>query len=212
MAVEVARFGDMVCTGTLQIKEGGISVQTRSTILRQDANVVFPIPWDSLRVWDAYGTNLPATAATDDLALVGGTFATAPPMVQAGDCKAAGTTTRYARFQVILPECYQATETVSIVATAGMKTTVADTSCVVDFEVYRVEKIGGTISSDLCTTSATTINSTTFAAKTFAVTSSALAAGDILDVRMTITCVDAATATAVTPAVAGLDLVCDIQG
>ena len=92
-------------TETLTIKEDGISSQTRASILKQDANAIFPVGLESLRVWNAYQTNLPGTAATDDLALIGGTFGTAPPTISAGDLKAAGATTRYARFQMQLPEC-----------------------------------------------------------------------------------------------------------
>lgn len=197
-------------TGTLTVPSGSISSQPRSFIA-QTANAVFPIPLADLRVWDAFGTNLPATAASDDLAVVGGTFGTAPPLIQAGDVKALGATTRYARVQVIVPECYDAAETLSIVLTAGMVTTVADVSCVVDVECYRADKIGG-ISADLCATSSQSINSLTFAAKTFTITATTLAAGDVLDVRLTITSNDAATATAVKPTIAGFDLVCDIRG
>jgi hypothetical protein len=205
-----SRFDDVHVTGTIVCTESAISPQLRSSVLKQTDNAVFPIPWANLRVWDAYGTNLPATAATDDLGLIGGTFATAPPMVQSGDCKAASTT-RYARTQVIVPECYVAQETLSIVISAGMKTTVSDTSCTVDVECYRTDKISG-ISADLCATAAQSINSLTFASKTFAITSSTISAGDVLDVRITIACVDGATATAVTPTIAGLDLACDIKG
>lgn len=206
-----SRFDDVTITGTLKCNEDAISPQTRASILKQTPLAIFPIPLTDLRVWDAFQTNLPGTAATDDLALIGGTFGTAPPMIQAGDLKAAGATTRYARTQVIVPECYDAAETLSLVLSAGMKTTVADASCVVDIECYRVDKISG-ISADLCATASQSINSLTFANKTFVITASTLSAGDVLDVRITITCTDAATATAVTPTIAGLDLVCDIRG
>lgn len=206
-----SRLDDVVLTGTLKCGSGALSPQDRLTGLTQDANARFPVPWDSLRVWDAYGTNLPATAAADDLALVGGTFGAAPPMIQAGDCKAAGAVTRYARFQAIVPECYEAGETLSLILSAGMKTTVADTSCTVDAEVYHCDKAGA-IGSDICATAAQSINSLVFSDKTFVITSVGIVAGDILDVRIKIACTDAATATAVTPTIAGLDLAADIKG
>lgn len=205
-----SRFDDITVTGTIKCGETAVSPQTRASILKQTPLAIFPIPLTDLRVWDAFQTNLPGTAATDDLALIGGTFGTAPQMIQAGDCKALGATTRYARVQVIVPECYDAAETLSLVLSAGMKTTVADASCVVDIECYRLDKISG-ISADLCATAAQSINSLTFASKTFSITAATLGAGDVLDVRITITCTDAATATAVTPTIAGLDLVCDIK-
>lgn len=201
----------LTVTSQIVVPESGVSAQTRTTILKQDPNKRFPIPLSSLRVWDAYGTNLPATAATDDLGLVGGTFGTAPPMIQAGDVKALGATTRYARFQVIVPECYDAAETFTLILSAGMKTTVADTTCTVDVEAFRIDKISG-ISADLVTTAATTINSLVFADKTFVITAASLAAGDVLDVRIAIASNDVATVGAVIPTIAGLDLVCDVKG
>lgn len=204
-------FDDIRVTGTLSIKDTGVSQQTRASILKQDANAIFPVPLTSLRVWDAYATNLPGTAATDDLALIGGTFGTAPPTISAGDLKAAGATTRYARFQAQLPECYDAGQTVTLAISAGMVTTISDTSCTLDAEVYKIDKITG-IGSDLCATAATSINSLTFATKEFTITPAGLVAGDVFDVRIAIACNDAATATAVTPTIASIDLLCDIKG
>ena len=206
-----SQFDDVRISGTLAIKETGVSAQTRLTILKQDALAIFPVNMMDLRVWDAIQTNLPGTAAADDLALIGTTFGTTAPVVTAGDCKALGATSRYARFMVELPECYEAGETVTLSLSAGMVTTVASSSCTVDVECYKIDKITG-IGSDLCTTSATTINSLVFAAKAFTITPSGLTAGDVLDVRLTIACNDAATGTAVTPAIAGIDLLCDIRG
>lgn len=206
-----SQFDDVRISGTLAIKETGVSAQTRASILKQDALAIFPIRLTGLRVWDAFHTNLPGTAAADDLALIGTTFGSAAPVITAGDCKALGATTRYARFMVELPECYEAGETVTLSLSAGMVTTVASSSCTVDVECYKIDKITG-IGSDLCTTSATTINSLVFAAKAFTITPSGLTAGDVLDVRLTIACNDAATGTAVTPTIAGIDLLCDIKG
>lgn len=206
-----SHFDDVRISGTLLLKETGISAQTRNTILKQDALAIFPVNMMDLRVWDAIHTNLPGTAATDDLALVGTTFGSTAPVITAGDCKALGATSRYARFMVELPECYEAGETVTLSLSAGMVTTVASASCTVDVECYKIDKVTG-IGSDLCTTSATTINSLVFAAKVFTITPSSLIAGDVLDIRLTITCNDAATATVVKPTIAGIDLLCDIRG
>lgn len=202
---------DLRVTGSITVKDTGISAQTRASILKQDALAIFPIMLTSLRVWDAFNTNLPGTAATDDLGLIGGTFATSPPTISAGDLKAAGATSRYARFQMQLPECYDAGETVTLSISAGMVTTVADTSCTVDVQCYKLDKLAG-IGADLCTTAATTINSLVFASKAFTITPSGLVAGDVFDVRITIACTDAATATAVEPTIASIDLLCDIRG
>lgn len=198
-------------TGNLTIKNTGVSPQTRATILEQESNAIFPVNLTSLRVWDAIQTNLPGTAASDDLAISGGTFGTNAPVITAGDLKAAGATTRYARFQVALPECYEAGQTVQLSVSAGMVTTVADTSCTLDAVVYKIDKEGG-VGSDLCTTAATTINSLTFASVAFSITAGGLSAGDVLDIRLAIACTDGATGTAVTPTIGGIDLLCDIRG
>lgn len=197
--------------GALRCDPDSISAQTRDTILKQENLARFPVPWSALRVWDAYQTNLPGTAGTDDLALVGGTLGTAPPTVQAGDLKAAGATTRYARFEAIVPECYVAGETLNLVLSAGMGTTDADVSCTVDIQAYRLDKEGG-ISADLCATAAQDMNDTAFADKSFTITPATLEPGDRLDVRVAIACNDGATATAVIPTIGSIDLACDIKG
>ena len=204
-------MSDLRLTGNLTVPNTGVSAQTRGSILQQDSGAIFPIDLTALRVWDAYHTVLPGTAASDDLALTGGTFGTASPTVDAGDLKAAGATTRYARFQVSLPECYVAGQTVTLSISAGMATTIADTSCTLDVEAYESDKEGG-IGSDLCTTAATTINSLTFADVAFTITPGGLTAGDVLDIRIAIACNDGATGTAVTPTIGGIDLLCDIKG
>lgn len=206
-----SQFDDIRISGTLTIKETGVSAQTRASILKQDALAIFPVLLTGLRVWDAFQTNLPGTAATDDLALIGGTFGTSPPVISAGDLKAAGATSRYARFQIVLPECYDAGETVTLALYAGMVATIADTSCTIDVQCYKLDKAAG-IGSDLCATAAMTMNSLVLAAKSFTITPSGLVAGDVFDVRIAIACTDAATGTAVTPTIAAIDLLCDIKG
>jgi hypothetical protein len=154
---------------------------------------------------------LPGTAAADDLALINGTLASVAPTVQAGDLKAAGATTRYAGLLLTVPESYVSGETVQIIMSCGMLTTIADTSCTVDVEAYKLDKVGG-VSADLCATAAQSINSLVFAEKTFTITATTLNAGDVLVVRIAITCTDAATATAVKPTIASIDPTFDIKG
>lgn len=182
--------------------------------LAQDTNVEFNIPFTHLRVWDDLSSLLPSAAAADDLGLVDGTFGTDAPKVQAGDLKAAGATTRYARFLRELPAEYDDAATVSVRIRAAMETTVADTSCTVDVECYLLNKDGGLNGSptDLCTTAATSMNSLTDANYDFTLTESNLVTGSILDVRIAIACNDAATGTAVTPTINSIALLCDIKG
>jgi hypothetical protein len=105
----------LMVSGSITVKSDGISAQDRSSILRQDANAIFPIDLTALRVWDAFATNLPGTAATDDLALVGGTFGTSPPVVSAGDLKAPLERLHDMHaFKCKLPECYDSGETITL--------------------------------------------------------------------------------------------------
>lgn len=210
MASDV-RFPDGVSiAGDLKVA-GNMPTRPRSNLIQEDF-AQFGIRVPELRIHDAFQTPI-SSAASDDLGIsTGGTYGTDAPYITAGDLKAAGATTRRARFLFTLPECYVAGQSVRFVAYSGMVTTVADTSCTLDFEAYAFDLDGTVGGSDLVTTSATTINSLTFAEKNFEVTASALAPGDVLDVRVSIACTDSATVTAVIPAIAHLAAALDIKG
>lgn len=198
-------------TGALTNNDLAPTADLARTKMAQDTLQPYPVRLTDLRVHDAFATVLPGTPSADDLGLDSGTLGTEAPHVTAGDLKAAGATTRYARFLAVLPVEYEAGETVTLNATAGMMTTVADNSCTVDFQVYQTDGETG-VSADLVTTAATSINSLTFAEKAFAITSTALNPGDVLDIRVAIACNDAATVTAVEPVIGQITLKCDIRG
>lgn len=201
---------NVVIAGNLQV--GGTKPAYSRSELEQDDFQYFDLQLQDWRVWDAFATTLPGTSATDDLGLYTGTWATALPYIATSDLKAAGATTRYARILYTLPECYVAGQTIQIAASAGMLTTVADTTATIDFELYLSDDdttIGG---SDLVSTAATTINSLTFAEKTFTITATSLAPGDLLDIRMAVAVNDGATLTAVIAAVARLSMKLDVKG
>jgi hypothetical protein len=179
--------------------------------LTEDALQKFVVPFVDFRVWDAIATNLPGTSASDDLGLYGGTFGTDAPLIRTYDVKNAGAVTLRTRVQVCLPAEYVASGDITLRFHAGMITTVASSTATIDVEAYAADK-DGTLGSDLCTTSATTINSLTFAAKDFVITGTGLNPGDWLDVRVTIAVNDSATATAVIAAIGSAELLCDIKG
>jgi hypothetical protein len=154
------------------------------------------IPLELVRVWDAFQTSLPTTAAADDLGLIPGTWGTDAVTLQTSDAKNTSVTQR-ARFTYRLPMEYVDGQAVSVVAWAGMRTTIANGTATVDFEVYKKNDSTGGAGSDLVTTSATTINSLTAADKVFAIDPTGFSAGDELDIRVTIAITDTATATAV---------------
>lgn len=202
---------DVVISGTARIL-GGLLPSVPRTSLTQDDLRAYPVQLNDARVWDAFGTVLPTTGATDDLGLYTGTFGTGCPYIATGDLKNAGATSRYARFLLQIPAEYVTGESVTIRASAGMLTTVASTTATIDVEAYLVARDTTKSGSDLVSTSATSINSLTFANKDFVLTTSTLTPGALIDVRITIAVNDSGTGTAVTGALGALDLLCDVQG
>lgn len=169
------------------------------------------IPLELLRVHDAFQTNLPTTAASDDLGLIIGTFGTDAIVVQTSDAKNTSVTQR-ARFTYRLPHNYAAGQAISVVAWAGMKTTVANGTATVDFEAYKKNDSTGLVGSDLVTTSATTINSLTAADEAFVIDPTGLTAGDELDIRVTIAITDTGTGTAVIGRIMKLYMLPTVRG
>lgn len=168
------------------------------------------VPVHSFRVWDAVASNPVSAAANDDLGLVTGTWGTNPVRLTAGDLKAAGATTRRIYFSVPIPANYEDGETIQIRIRAKTETTLADVSCTVDLEAYVGSS--GAVGSDLVTTSAQSMNSLTAANYDFTLSGSGVNPGDLIECRLSIACNDAASATAVTPAVYKVSLLCDTRG
>ena len=124
--------------------------------------------------------------------------------------KALGATTRRIYFSVPIPANYEDGETIQIRVRAKMETTLADVSCTVDLEAYVGSS--GAVGSDLVTTSAQSMNSLTAANYDFTLSGSGVNPGDLIECRLSIACNDAASATAVTPAVYKVSLLCDTRG
>jgi len=210
MANPVSFPGDVIIPGNLRVQGDITPAKARSEMLALVDLQPFFIPWTHFRIWDAYHTNLGATPnSDDDLALVGGTFATDHPSIQTGDVKATSKTRR-ARVVISLPWEYVAGETIKLRFHAGMVTTVAGTSAMLDVEAYRSDEELG-LSADLCTTAAQSINSLTMADIDFTITPTTFNPGDSMDVRITIDTVDAATGTAVIGCIGAVQLLCDVR-
>ena len=160
-------------------------------------------PWD-LRVHDS-GAVLPATAATDDLAVVLGTFGTNAPTVQGVDFGGTNTTA-YARLFYPLPANYVAGGAITVKAFAGMLTSLADNACTLDVEAYLMDTSDATEGDDLCATDAQSINSLTLAEKSFTITPTGLVAGDVLDIRLKVAGTDAGNAAAMAPVITKLSI------
>jgi hypothetical protein len=169
------------------------------------------IPLTSMRVWDALSSLLPSAAANDDLGLITGTWATNSPVLQAGDLKTAGSTDRYAAFEVELEDNFTAGDDFTLRFYAGMADNAADTSATLDLVVYAPDGDAG-LSSDLCSTAAQSINTTTMANYDFVVDTSGLTSGDSLLCRVHVNVNDAAGASAVTAQIGSIQKLREIRG
>jgi len=203
---------------TFTIPDGSIgnaalntSAGIETSKLESRTSQVFPIPFNSMFVWDAVQTNVPGTAANDDLGLITGTWGTDSPTLQTGDLKAAGSTNRYAGFLVQVPQNYQDGATFVVRLRGGMITTVSDTSAEIDLELYVADKDGG-VGSDICQTASTTINSLTKANVDFTIDATAIDPGDLLFGRIKINVNDAATGTAVIGECSHAEIRCTTRG
>ena len=200
----------------ITLPDGGISnvdiaanANIETTKMEQRVLAEYHVPIDAFRVWDALTTNPVSAAASDDLGLVTGTWGSAVNKITAGDCKAA-TTTRRIYFSVPVPPNYDDGQTIQLKVRAKMETTLSDGTCTIDAEAYVAND--GTLTSDLVATAAQSMNSLTAANYNFTLSSGSIDPGDLLEVRLTIACVDSATATAVTPAIYEVALLCDTRG
>lgn len=201
-------IGDQRIIGALDVS-GGITGQNRSGIT-SDTSQSYELPTTDFRLWDAFQTLL-TTAASTALGIGTGTFGTGLPYMTTGDVKASSTTRR-ARILFTLPPEFVTGGNIQTRFACGMLTTVSDTSATIDVEIYKSLRTTLKTGSDLITTAAQTINSLTFAEKVFDLSTGGLAAGDVLDIRVTITVVDSATGTAVTGAIAHAELLLDVKG
>lgn len=201
--------GDLVVPGNLRVT-GNISPPiARADILEQVELAPFVVPWTFWRVHDALQTNLPGTAAADDLALIGGTFGSASPSIQSVDFGGTSTTA-HARAQIPVPADYEAGQTFTLRVHAGMLV-VADATCTLDVECYRSDEEAG-IGSDLYAGSAQDINSATFADIDYTISPSTLSPGDLLDVRLTVAGTDASNAAPnITAVIAAVQRLCDVR-
>ena len=201
----------------ITLPDGGINnidiaanANIETTKMEQRVLAEHIVPRDAFRVWDAITTNAVSAAASDDLGLVTGTWGSAVNKITAGDCKALGATTRRIYFSVPVPPNYDDGQTIQLRFRAKMETTVSDGSCTIDAEAYIAND--ATLTSDLVSTAAQSMNSLTASGYSFTLASGSIDPGDLLEVRLTIVCTDTATATAVTPAVYEVALLCDTRG
>jgi hypothetical protein len=166
--------------------------------LQQLAFEPHQIPFSDLRIWDAMNTLL-TSAASDDCGITTGTPGTDSPYVTGGDVKNATTNRKFA-FELAVPPNYDDGFNARVRFRAGMVTTVASSAATIDLEAFRPNGSGG-VGSDLCVTSAQSINSLTLGNFNFDLAVSTIDPGDKIICIVTLSVVDSATATAVIPGV-----------
>lgn len=196
------------CVSNSHIKSDAAIARSK---LAQDNLATYPVQLTDFRVHDDLAANLPATSSNDDLGLHTDDPATGSPSLRSYDVKGAGAVTLYARTQINLPPEYVDGETVTIRLHTGMLTTISDGTATVDVECYESDEEGG-VGADLCSTVAQSCNSLTLEDKDFAITSTGLAAGDILDVRIAMAINDGTTGATVQGIIGAVKLLCDIKG
>jgi hypothetical protein len=174
---------------------------------------LFTIELESLRVFDAPQTILPAAAASDDMGYTKGTFGTHSPTVDAGDV--GGTTSkRYARFFFRLPDNYVAGQSCDIRIRGTILTTNPDTTCNLDVVAHLADTNGG-VGSDICTTATQNMlaaGAGTVANYDFIITPTGADPGDLLDIQISIDYVDSGDAGVMTPEVSHIWMRIDTRG
>lgn len=210
MAYPTTIPGDLVVPGALRL-DGAISpLKAKASVLAIASLQEFVIPWTWWRVHDAPHTNLPGTAAADDLALVGVTFGTDVMSIQTLDFGGTSTTA-YARATIPLPWNYVAGNDVKLRFSAAALTTLPDTSLTLDLAAYLSGEDSAVSGADLCTTAAKDICSLVFADQDFTITATSLNPGDMLDVRIVMAGTDAGDLGVMTGCVGAAKLVCDVR-
>ena len=164
----------------------------------------------AMRVHDARQTNLPATAANDDMALITGTPGTDAPTLQGVDFGGTSTDEKCA-FTFALPPEYVAGETITLRVRAAMLTTVSDGTALVDAEVWKQDG-DGAVGADICATAAQSINSLTPANKDFTITPTGLVAGDVLQVRLSFSGADVGNVGVMIPEISKVTMLLDVKG
>ena len=177
---------------------------------KQENNVVHSIDLTSCRVHDSLVTNLPGTAANDDMALITGTPGTNAPTLQGVDFGGASTDEKCS-FIFSLPIEYVSGQSVTLRAHAGMLTTVSDGTATLDCECWSDDG-DGTVSADLCATAAQSINSLTLADIDFTITATSLTPGMNLQFRLSFGGSDTGNAGVMIPTITKISVLLDCRG
>jgi len=182
----------------------------RSNLVQDDAAPYVIDLVTDMRVFDARQTNLPGTAANDDMGLITGTPGTDAPTLQGVDFGGTSTDEKCA-FTFRLPAEYVSGETITLRVRAAMLTTLSDGTATVDAQVYK-EDGAGAVGADICATAAQSINSLTPANKDFTITPTGLVAGDVLQVVLAFGGSDVGNLGVMIPEISKVTMLLDVKG
>ncbi len=169
---------------------------------------VYPVSFTEFRVWDNATSLMVGTAATDDLAIIEGTFGTDSFLIKSGDAGST-TVTQRALCEFAIPPEYENGNTATLRIAAKMET-VSDGTATVDAEMYAADR-NGSVGADLITTAATTINSATWANKDFTINTT-INPGDLVQLRITVAITDSATPSGVIANIGAVEFRLDVRG
>lgn len=165
--------------GTNEIQDGAV---TRTKMAQEDL-VSYRIPLNQFRVFDAMQTNLPGTAANDDMALIGGAHGTAPPLLEGKIATGSATETNKARVTFQLPAEYVAGQTVTLRVKCKTSGGQGEGTKSIDAEVFLNDEDGSV--TDVATTTAAITIDDTYTDRDFVITPTALVVGSELDILLT---------------------------
>lgn len=181
--------------------------ETERSDLAQE-QVEYVLPLESLRKYDDLSLTIPAAPTGNHLGITSGTHGSATPLIVSSD--AGGTTiTQKLRFVYPLPPEYDDGQHV-YVRIYGSMASAASASATVDVAAYESNFQGG-LGSDLCQTSATTINGTSYVTCDFTIDPTGLVAGDELDVLVTFAATDVG-GSGKTARIGKVSMVLDVRG
>jgi hypothetical protein len=185
---------------------GTLPESQRSDIMQEQAEYVLPI--ESFRKYDDLTSHIPVSPTGSHLGVTSGTFGSATPLIVSSD---AGNTTvtQKLRFTYTLPPEYDDGQRV-YVRVYGSMASAASATATVDISAYESNFQAG-LGSDLCLTSATTINSTSYATCDFTIDPTGLVAGDQLDIQLTFAATDVG-GSGKTARIGKISMVLDIRG
>jgi len=201
----LVKSGETVAVGNTLAPEG-----SGSGLFLSSATSSRNLALTSMKVHDALATDLPATAANDDMGIVTGTPGTDSVRLQGVDFGGTSTDEK-AAFEFILPPEYRPGAPVTVRLNAKMVTAVSDGTATVDVEAWKDNGTGG-VGSDICATAAQSINSLTAANKDFTITPTGLVAGNKLVIRLSFGGSDTGNLAVMIPQINAVSVIYGIAG